>query len=505
VRSVVVLAIVLALAGSINAAVGVRGETSTHTILARLRDGTLIAKQNPRLAVLAARVRRGEILDRNGALLATSPTPTTRSYPLGNALGTLMGVSPAKVLLPPWALERLLDARLTGYADLAGFVPLMDLDDKAKEQALAKRDADIKSRSVKLTIDAKLQTKIAELARAAGQGKHAVAAVVLDVTTGEVLARVQVPDYDPNKPAWQDRILAADAPYLRRFFGAYGEWPDKTGVHGMFQSGSVGKLFTALAAVRERAADKTFECREEDDEGPLFKLKGWHKPIHDHAKDRPHGAPDLVTAISVSCNVYFAQLGLLLGPHPFERLRQAGLEIGYGTKLVPGAEQSRQLASTAFGQGVMVMNTMQAARMVAALANDGRYVKCPPTMELGAKCTETKIVDDPASLAPILAGMRAVMETGTGKHLREPEGLRIFGKTGTADVRGFSGEEPFGIGRAQIAAPHSWFVAFAESTANPQRRIALAVVIPRGGTGASAAGPLAMQIFAAVRELGYLP
>jgi cell division protein FtsI/penicillin-binding protein 2 len=151
----------------------------------------------------------------------------------------------------------------------------------------------------------------------------------------------------------------------------------------------------------------------------------------------------------------------------------------------------------------MVMNVMQAARMVAAIANGGRYIKCPPTMELGAACTETKIVDDPASLAPIVDGMRAVMEPGgTGGRLTEPSGVRIYGKTGTADVRGFAGEEPFGIARAQVAPPHSWFVAFGESEKNS--RIVVAVVIPRGGTGASAAGPLAMQIFAAVRELGYL-
>jgi len=331
---------------------------------------------------------------------------------------------------------------------------------------------------------------------------------VLDVNTGEVLARVQVPDYDPNQAAWQSRVLRNDVPYLQRFRGAYGEWPDKTGTQGMFQSGSVGKLFTALAAVRTNAADKRFECRDEDEQGPLFMVKGWPKPIHDHSKDRPHGTPDLVDAIAVSCNVYFAQLGLALGPSPFDALRKAGLEIGYRAALDPGAAGSRQLASTAFGQGVMVMNVMQAARMVAAIANGGRYIKC--TMELGAKCSETKVVDDPASLAPIIAGMRAVMERGTGARLAEPAGLRVYGKTGTADVRGFAGEEPFGIARRQTAAPHSWFVAFAEPAAaqelapNAPGRLAIAVVIPRGGTGASAAGPLAMQIIAAARDLGYL-
>jgi cell division protein FtsI/penicillin-binding protein 2/cell division protein FtsW (lipid II flippase) len=509
VRNVAAVLVVFALVASCNAAVARREDIATRSILMRLRDGTLIARKNPRLVVLAERVRRGEILDRNGIALATSPSPDSRRYPLGSAMGTLLGVSPTRVFLPPWALERIHEARLSGYTRLETFVPLLDEDDATREKALAKRDADIVSRSVKITIDSKLQAKVAELARNAVKGQRlAAAVVVLDATTGEVLARVQVPDYDPNKPVWQDRVLANDVAYLRKFRGAYGEWPDKTGTQGMFQAGSVGKLFTALAAVRAGISDKRFECRETDLQGPLFTLKGWHKPIHDHSGDRPHGIPDLVEALAVSCNVYFGQLGLALGPAPFEELRKAGLEIGYDTELEPGVPGSRQLASSAFGQGVMVMSVMQAARMVAALGNGGRYIKCPPSMELGAKCTATQLVPDAALLTPLLEGMRAVMTDGTGAKLGEPAGVRVYGKTGTADVRGFAGEEPFGIARAAMAAPHSWFVAFAEpttaTTGAPASRLAVAVVIPRGGTGASAAGPLTMQILAAARELGYL-
>jgi cell division protein FtsI/penicillin-binding protein 2 len=86
----------------------------------------------------------------------------------------------------------------------------------------------------------------------------------------------------------------------------------------------------------------------------------------------------------------------------------------------------------------------------------------------------------------------------------------VYGKTGTADVLGFAGEEPFGIPRGAVAAPHSWFVAFAEPESVPELapvapgRLAVAVVMPRAGPGAAAAGPLAMQIIAAARELGYL-
>jgi cell division protein FtsI/penicillin-binding protein 2 len=156
------------------------------------------------------------------------------------------------------------------------------------------------------------------------------------------------------------------------------------------------------------------------------------------------------------------------------------------------------------------MSVVQAARLVAAIAGGGHYRRCPPTMELAAACGDVALVDDPATLAPIVLGMRRVMTAGTGAGLHPPAGVRVYGKTGTAEVRGFAGEAPFGILPAQVAAPHAWFVAFAEPASAPEAaaatpgRLAVAVVVPRGGTGAAAAGPIAMQVLAAARELGYL-
>ncbi|HEU0037010.1 MAG TPA: FtsW/RodA/SpoVE family cell cycle protein [Kofleriaceae bacterium] len=533
------LAIVAAIAAGIAIAAGLaaavidRHATSARGIVVRLGDGVVVHRQNPRLVALAQQLRRGSILDRNGEPIATSDAAGKRSYPLGRAIGTLLGVHPSRVLLPPWALEGALDHELRGYPergdapryrdydpragggampapDLSQFAALLDLDATARAARLAELDREITKRSVQLTIDSKLQARVAKVLADARGKRLAIAAVVVDVGTGQVLARVQVPDYDPNDPGWQDRVLGNDTGFLRTFRGTYGEWPDKTGTHGMFQSGSVGKLFTALAAVRAGHAGERYSCTETDAQGPFFTRPGWPKPIHDHQNDRAHGEIDLVQAIAVSCNVYFGQLGLALGPEPLRALRDAGVTIGYRETLDPGPPGSRQLASSAFGQGAMVTSAMQAARLVAAIAGGGRYRLCPPTMRLGAPCTETALVDDPAALAPVLAGMRRVMTGGTGARLTPPAGLRVYGKTGTADVRGFAGEEPFGILPAQVAAPHSWFVAFAESSTTPENapiapgRIAVAVVVPRGGTGASAAGPIAMQILAAAKELGYL-
>jgi peptidoglycan glycosyltransferase len=502
---------VLAILAGVRAAVLERHAISGRSILARLGDGTLAQRRNPRLASLAARIRRGSILDRNGAPLAVSETPAQRRYPLGDALGTLLGVHPTRVLLPAWSLERAFEDRLRGYADdLEGFAPLLDLGRTAREQAIAKLDADVAARSVRVTLDGKLQAAVAKLVATARGKKLAVAAVVIDVDTGHVLARVQAPDYDPNAPAWQQHVLAGDAPYLARFRGTYGAWPDKTGVHGMFQAGSVAKVFTALAAVRAGRSNERFACTERDAQGPLFTRPGWPKPIHDHSNDRTHGSIGIDDALAVSCNVYFVQLGLALGREPFVELRAAGVDLGFEGAFEPGAAASRQLASTAFGQGAMVMNTMEAARLVAAIAAGGHYRECAPTMELGAPCKDTALVDDPGSLAMIVRGLRRVMTAGTGAGLREPPGLRVYGKTGTADARGFRGEQAFGISPGADASPHSWFVAFAEPATTVENqvdvrgRLAVAVVVPRGGTGASAAGPIAMQIFAAAKELGYL-
>jgi hypothetical protein len=486
------------------AAVG-RDATTARTIRVRLRDGTVVQRANPRLLAVARAIRRGAITDRDGAPLAIS-SATARDYPLGDAMGTLLGVDPSPVQRPPWALEGLLDDRLRGYHTLGDLAPLVTRSPADRAAALRALDAAVADRSVALSIDAALQQELAALA--AAQKGLAVAAVVIDVDTGQVLARVQRPDFAPPDIA-------------RATHGAYGSWPDKTGLQGMFQAGSVGKLFTALAAVRAgmpwhgtgcaARSDVRFACVDHDDQGPMFTRPGWPKPIHDHARDDNHGELELVGALAVSCNVYFGQLGLDIGGEPFAALRLAGADVGYpGGAYAPGPAGSRQLASTAFGQGATVMNVMQAARLVAALAAGGHYRRCPPTMELAAPCPDTPLLDDPSALAPILAGMALVMTDGTGKRLAPPKGVRVYGKTGTADVRGFAGEEPFGIARRATASPHSWFVAFAEPDSTPAcaltapRRLAIAVVVPRGGAGATAAGPLAMKILAAAQELGYL-
>jgi cell division protein FtsW (lipid II flippase) len=524
-----------------------RGDVAARGIVVRLADGTLVHRQNPRLLALAGLVRRGSIEDRQGRPIAHDPDPArpgVRAYPLGAAMGTLVGSHPSRIQRPRWALEERFDHHLRGYGeradapryadygrkgsrlpspDLRRFVPLLYLGPRARREALAAIDRDLPARSVRLSIDARLQSKVAGILsrRIADTGAPAAAAVVLDVDTGQVLARAQAPDLDPGDPAWQDPLACGNRSFARTFFGAYGPGADHTGLLGMFQAGSVAKLFTALAAARvgwsvtdggcNAAADVAFSCTERDAQGPLFALEGWSAPIHDHHKDSTHGTIDVGRALAVSCNVYFGQLGLHLGPEPFRELARAGVEVGFDSErfpFEPGAAGSRQLASTAFGQGAMAMNVQQVARLIAAVGGGGVYRRCPGTLELGAACEEHRIVDDPAALAPILAGLRAVMTEGTGARLDKVPGVRIYGKTGTADAPVFRGE-PFAPAR-RPPPPHSWFAALVEPEVAPgcgidtRGRVAIAVVVPRGGAGSASAGPAAVEIARALLELGYL-
>ncbi|MEQ1568295.1 MAG: FtsW/RodA/SpoVE family cell cycle protein [Myxococcota bacterium] len=536
--------------------------TSARGVVTTLADGTIAVRYDPRVQAIADRIQRGSLLDREGRVLVGTDADNHRTWPLGRAFGTLAGPAEAEVLRPQWSLERVWDERLRGYperddgpavwlsepdgrllfavpsrverpgdraraeamAPAARLLPLPSPDLTSLVRLLRAPDAEIEriahdaeSRSVRLTIDAELQQKASEILAHWSKNAEAGAAVVVDVDSGEVLARAQVPDYDPSEGTWRKLVWDHDPV----FTGVYGGWTDKTGPLGTAQAGSIAKLVTAAAAARTGAitfegqgcdvrATPRFGCVERDRQGPMFTRDGWTKPIHDHAKDPTHGEIDLVSALAVSCNVYFGQLGLELGPEPLQELVAAGLELGWSDTFEPGPAESRTLASTAFGQGSAAMSPIQAARMVAMIGGGGVYRRCSPDLALTGPCEATVLVPDERSLVPILAGMQAAMTRGTGRGLAI-DGVRVYGKTGTADAIGVEAEGAYGIAAGDRDAPtHSWFVAFAEpeetAPCEPRtgERLAVAVLISRGGSGRGAAAPAAIDLLRSARDLGYL-
>jgi cell division protein FtsW (lipid II flippase) len=539
--------------------------------------GRVTERYDPRFDEIARRIPRGPILDRDERVIAGVDEGGNRTYPLGDAMGTLLGPPEQIILRPPWMLERLLAHRVRGYPerpdgnalwlaevpeggerllfivhsqeekpedraraeamgggapvrllplpspDFTPLLPLLRAGPAEREARLARIVADVEARTARITVDARLQKATSDILKRAAQRGLAAAAVVIDVNTGEVLARVQWPDLDPGDPGLLDRLR--DPQFYSRdpkFTGYYGPWPDKTGFRGVYQGGSAAKVFTGVVAARAGLlgagtacpvkAGPSFACVHRDAEGPFFTRPGWYRSVHDHPLDNPHGHPDFVFGMAVSCNVYFGQLGLQLGPEAFSRLVDDGLEMGFGRGWYsPGKPGSRDLALTAFGQHASMMNVSQAARLVALVGGGGVYRRCPASLEKGVPCEQKPLVAEPAKVTPILSGMRAVMTAGTGKGLYTspglPAGLRVYGKTGTADAIGIKEELPWKVELGVYGKPHSWFLALAEPAAEPEcsptvpRRLGVALVIPRGGLGALNAGPAAAEIINAAYKL----
>jgi hypothetical protein len=585
----VLIAVLVVLGGGIGVAV-VEGvvladQTSTRGVVTHLAPepgypkGRVVEKHDPRLEAIARRIPRGPILDREGQLLAGVDADGKRTYPLGDALGTLLGPPDDIVLRPLWMLERQLGTKVRGYGeredghalwlarekeggerllflvssheekpedrakaeamaegaevrmlplpapDFTPLLPILRAGGSGRDAALAEFAKDVERRTARVTLDARLQKKASEIVRQHGAKSQVgvAAAIVLDANTGEVLARAQWPDFDPGDEKLHTMLRDTDFPEkFPKFTGMYGAWPDKTGLRGIYQGGSAAKLFTSLLAARmgllgtgqacPGSAGPIFGCLQRDAQGPVFWRPGFVKGIHDHPLDDVHGNIEFLRALAVSCNVWFGQLGLQIGPDPFKKLVKDGVEMGFPGWYDPGKKGSRDLALTAFGQHASMMSVGMAARMVATIGGGGVYRKCPSSMELNATCEEKKIVEDPRSLAPVLAGMEQVMLAGTGRGVAAglPPGIHVYGKTGTADSIGIKEERPWKVDFGTYGRPHAWFVAIAEPQANGvacqpvgAKRLAFAVVVPRSGLGARFAGPPAMELIKAAHDLGY--
>jgi peptidoglycan glycosyltransferase len=337
---------------------------------------------------------------------------------------------------------------------------------------------------VRLSIDMRLQAKVAELLKSGIEraGKQDGAAVVLS-ETGELLAAVSYPwpvtlAASAVSPGAGGAPDAADERLLDRVR------------YGVYPPGSSFKLVTMTAALRKDPAldRQTFTCERLPDGRVGTRIPGWSRPIRDDPADRmPHGVLDLERALVVSCNAYFAQLGLRLGPQALQET--AGLfEISLGQP-----ETTRQVRDTlpyaAYGQGQVLATPFKMARVAATMAAGGRMPQGRWVLDESNRRTDAPRPILPISQAELIARtMRRVVLEGTGRSLRSVE-PPIAGKTGTAEV--------------QNAPSHSWFVGFAPY-GGTGTRVAFAVVVEHGGYGASTAAPIAGDIVTAARSLGLI-
>jgi peptidoglycan glycosyltransferase len=256
--------------------------------------------------------------------------------------------------------------------------------------------------------------------------------------------------------------------------------------YGVYPPGSTFKLLVAAAALRANPELQTVPhmCERLPDGRVGHAVRGWARPVRDDIKDTtPHGAVDLHEGLVVSCNAYFAQLALQLGARPL--LDAAALFQIEAAQPSTVAALRSTLPHAGYGQGDVLASPLKMARVVAAIAGEGRIRPVRWTRDTAPVPDEVPRLLADADARRLARDMRAVVTAGTGRTL-QGHAIPIAGKTGTAEVDG--------------RPAHSWFVGFAPYGGT--RPIAFAVLIEHAGYGARSAAPVAGQIVDAARALG---
>lgn len=460
-------------------------------------DGVKRAQHNPRLTSLAREIPRGSIFDRNGVLLATSDWKELERYrgqydKLGVSLDAVCSRLESRHypfpeltahFLGDWRTSNNFHAtnaslvehddnvRLQGYRDYGELAPLVRYRHQPWNAGVAQLLS--RDRNVRTSIDIRLQVRATEILerrlRIAKREKGAV--VVMDAQSGDVLALVSVPTPAAGTAASPDELLDR---------ARYGEYPP----------GSTFKLVTAIAALRidPKLTSKTFQCRPVAHGRGGTVIPGWRRIIKDDIGDAAHGTLDMRQAITVSCNAYFAQLGVYcVGAGPLrDTLHLLGLPDA------DPAELEAMLPFAAYGQGPILATPLKMARVSAAIAMGGAAPAARWIDDASGAAKQAPVAVVPAETASFLAdAMRSVVMNGTARRAMKGARISIAGKTGTAQ-----------LGEGQ---PHSWFAGFAPYDGDPARRIAFAVIVEHGGYGGSLAAPIAREIAEAAGDLGIIP
>jgi penicillin-binding protein 2 len=435
-----------------------------------------------------------------------------RSYPAGPEMGHILGYvggvtekdiqsDPQLISLPGYRLgragiERFADKRLRGTPGAAQ----VEVNAHGRVLRELSRRPGVPGEDLVLTIDHGLQSYAQE--RLWG---HSASAAVMDVRNGDMVVMVSAPGFDPKA------FLTGPTPEIWK---ALTQDPLKPlhnkCVSGVYPPGSTFKPVTALAALAAGAVtpEERIFCSGVTRLGRSL--------FHCWARGG-HGSVDLKSAVKVSCDCYFYEVGRRAGieaighmAHAFGLGQTYGLEIpGEKPGLIPGPEWKKRVRKQAWtpgetlnvsiGQGALQMTPLQMCVMAARLANGGRPVTPRLIRPSGEPETDAPAsAIDPVHLALVQDGMDAVTnQGGTGARSRiDIAGYEMAGKTGTAQVRRITKAERARGVRKNEDLPwelrdHALFIAYAP-TVNP--RYAISVVVDHGGGGSKTAAPIARDI-----------
>lgn len=392
---------------------------------------------------------------------------------------------PSNAFIGQWGAEKLYDRQLRGTSGER----IIEMDALGRELRLIKEKSPVRGDDVKLAMDIKLQKEAEE-----SFGEKPGALVAMKPDTGEILALVSKPSFDPNLFArgikyrqWEELNQNKKLPLLNR------------SLQSQYPPGSTFKIITAIAAMEEGAIDVNTKvtCTGEIVYG-RWHFGCWQK--------HGHGTLSLHRALVESCDVYFYDLGKRLGIDKiasYARMFGLGKETGLRmakerSGVVPDTKWKQEkrkqpwyLGETfnaSIGQGYVATTPFQMAQMMSIVANGG-YIYSPSLL---------MAEDKPAPLAKLnirqetfdevkkaLSGV--VNENGGTGWAAKSSMVNICGKTGTAQVVGMKRDSKY---LPEMFRDHAWFVAFAPYEA-PE--IALSVMVEHGGHGGAAAAPIAKR------------
>lgn len=412
---------------------------------------------------------RGRILDRNGVVLAESTKEKVRNYPL-----------------------KTLAAHLIGYTRTPGGENTEIFGAAALEK---QQDATLgEGKDLTLTLDARIQTLALRAMKDGGVERGA--AVVLDPRTGEILAMVSLPSFDPNVfvPAisqgnWKSYLEDRDAPLLNRC------------VKG-FVPGSAFKLLTGLAGGAAGISGQKFDCTGSVTYGKSV-MQCWIQ----RQNGGKHGVLGMSEALAASCSCYWYQFGNAAG---IDHIESIGRKIGFGGSygiiadenkgVLPGPAWLKEnrpgekwsagyTANASIGQGMVVATPLQMAVLAATVGNGGKVPQPGILKQNGASSWRVDLTRETLTAVDVdhlREGMRLVVNSdpGTGQRARSDKVI-IAGKTGTAqnwrrDAKGVN-----------QADNNTWFIGFAPFD---KPTLAFAILKQGGKSGGGDCAPIAKRI-----------
>lgn len=419
---------------------------------------------NKRQDLLAERVIRGQILGNNGEVLAQTIEDdkgnSKRVYPYKDLFVHVVGR---------------FDKGKTGIELSENFNLLTSnanpIEKIYNELSEKKNVGD----NIVTTLDVELQ-KVAYNAL----GNHKGSVVVLEPSTGKVLAMVSKPDYDPNQitSLWNDLVDDSDnnSALINR------------ATQGLYPPGSTFKIVTALQYMREHSDYKKFKytCKGSITIGDM-KINCYNNKVH--------GTVNLETALAKSCNTAFAYIGTKLNKNSWlstseSLLFNSELPLPFPYKkssfTLNSSSEKTLAAQTAIGQGNTLISPMHNLLLVSAIANGGTLMKPYVVDHIENYVGNVVSKNMPSTFGNLMTAkeaqtltnmMEEVVNDGTAYKLSSNR-YQAAGKTGSAE---------FNSGKSS----HAWFVGFAPSD-NP--KIAVSVIVEGAGTGSDYAVPIAKKI-----------